>query len=102
MQYIHFTDQQKEQAAGVDLAAFLMSRGEKLIRSGRDMRLERDHSVTIRGSEWFDHAQQKGGGAISFVRQFYDLDYPDAVNLLLGGGGVAYPAARERMREPPK
>lgn len=102
MPYIHFTDQQKEQAAGVDLAVFLESRGEKLIRSGRDMRLERDHSVTIRGSQWFDHASQKGGGPISFVRQFYGLDYPSAVNLLLGGGGMAYPAAREQVWEPPK
>lgn len=102
MPYIHFTDQQKEKAAGVDLAAFLESRGEKLIRSGRDMRLARDHSVTIRGNSWFDHAQQKGGGPISFVRQFYDMDYPSAVNLLIGGGGVVYPAAKERVQEPPK
>jgi len=102
MPYIHFTDQQKEQAAGVDLVAFLESRGEKLIRSGRDMRLDRDHSVTIRGSEWFDHATQKGGGPISFVRQFYDIDYLSAVELLLGKNGVAYPTARERVREPPK
>ena len=102
MPYIHFTDQQKEQAAGVDLAAFLESRGEKLIRSGRDMRLDRDHSVTIRGNRWFDHAAQKGGGPISFVRQFYDLDYPSAVNLLLGGGGVVHPAAREQVRKPSK
>ena len=102
MPYIHFTDQQKEQAAGVDLAAFLESRGEKLIRSGRDFRLTSDHSVTIQGNRWYDHATQTGGGPISFVRQFYDLDYPSAVNLLLGGGGVACPAAKERVREPPK
>ena len=102
MPYIHFTDQQKEQAAGVDLAAFLESRGEKLTRSGRDFRLTSDHSVTIQGNRWYDHAQQKGGGPISFVRQFYGLDYPRAVELLLGKSGVAYPAARERVREPPK
>jgi hypothetical protein len=102
MPYIHFTDQQKEQAAGVDLAAFLMSRGEKLIRSGRDMRLERDHSVTIRDNSWYDHAEEKGGGPISFVRRFYDLNYPDAVNLLLGGGGIAPPAAKKQVQEPPK
>lgn len=102
MPYIHFTDQQKEQAAGVDLAAFLESRGEKLTRSGRDFRLTSDHSITIRGNHWYDHATQKGGGPISFVRQFYDLDYPSVVNLLLGGGGVAYPATKERVREPPK
>ena len=102
MPYIHFTNQQKEQAAGVDLAAFLESRGEKLIRSGRDFRLTSDHSVTIQGNRWYDHAAQRGGGPISFVRQFYDLDYPSAVNLLLGGGGVIHPAARERVQEPPK
>ena len=102
MPYIHFTDQQKEQAAGVDLAAFLESRGEKLVRSGRDFRLTSDHSVTIQGNRWYDHASQKGGGPISFVRQFYGLDYPGAVELLLGGGGTVYPAARERVREPPK
>ena len=39
MPYVYFTDQQKEQAAGVDLAAFLESRGEKLTRLGRDFRL---------------------------------------------------------------
>lgn len=102
MPYIHFTDQQKEQAAGVDLAAFLESRGEKLVRSGRDFRLTSDHSVTIQGNRWYDHATQTGGGPISFVRQFYDLDYPSAINLLLGGGGVAYPTVRERAQEPPK
>lgn len=102
MPYIHFTDQQKEQAAGVDLAAFLESRGEKLVRSGRDFRLTSDHSVTIQGNRWYDHATQKGGGPISFVRQFYDLDYPSAVNLLLGGGDVVHPSARERVQAPPK
>lgn len=102
MPYIHFTEQQKQQAAGVDLAAFLESRGEKLIRSGRDRRLDRDHSVTIRGNEWYDHADQKGGGPISFVQRFYDLDYPAAMDLLLGGGGIPFPAAREREEEPPK
>lgn len=34
MPYIYFTDQQKEQAAGVDLAAFLESQGENLSAPG--------------------------------------------------------------------
>ena len=96
MPYIYFTDQQKEQAAGVDLAAFLESQGEKLVRSGRDMRLTSDHSITIRGNRWYDHAAQRGGGPISFVQRFYNLDYPDAVELLLGDGGTIYPTATSR------
>ena len=38
-QYIHFTEEQKEQAASVDLESFLLHRGEKLIASGHEKRL---------------------------------------------------------------
>ena len=68
--YIHFTEEQKEQAASVDLEEFLRRKGERLITSGRDKRLSSDHSVTIRGNEWFDHAICQGGHAISFVQKF--------------------------------
>ena len=45
------TDEQKQRAASADLEAFLRSRGERLISSGKDKRLASDHSVTIRGNE---------------------------------------------------
>ena len=83
--FIYFTEAQKERAASVDLESFLRQRGEKLLPSGRDKRLARDHSVTVRGCEWFDHASRQGGRAISFVQRFYDLSYPEAVSLLLDG-----------------
>lgn len=90
--YIHFTDEQKQRAASVDLEAFLRSRGERLISSGRDKRLASDHSVTIHGNEWYDHAEEKGGTAISFVQRHYGVGYAEAVSTLLEGKpGVAYP-----------
>ena len=79
MPYIHFTEEQKNRAASVDLEEFLRMRGEKLTRSGGEKRMASDHSVTIRGNEWYDHATEKGGGPISFVRDFYGLSYPEAV-----------------------
>lgn len=101
--YIHFTEEQKQQAASVDLERFLLCRGEKLITSGREKRLARDHSVTVRGNEWYDHAEERGGHAVSFVQKFYGLSYPDAVSLLLGGAaGNAFPAASEKEPEEPK
>ncbi len=101
--YIPFTTEQKERAASVDLEEFLRRRGEKLITSGRDKRLASDHSITIRGCEWFDHATEQGGRAISFVKQFYGLSYPDAMSLLLGDDlGGSYPAAKEMMPAPAK
>ena len=98
--YIHFTDEQKQRAASVDLEAFLRSRGERLISSGRDKRLASDHSVTIRGNEWYDHAEEKGGTAISFVQRYYSVGYAEAVSTLLGDElGVAYPQRSEKLAE---
>lgn len=58
--YIHFTDEQKERANSVDLEEFLRRRGEKLLRSGREFRLDRRHRITVRGGEWYDHAACQG------------------------------------------
>lgn len=101
--FVYFTDDQKLRANSADLVELLRRRGEKLIRSGREYRLASDHSVTVRGNEWFDHGDERGGHAVSFVRKHYGLSYPDAVLLLLGGEqGAAYPPAPERETEPQK
>ncbi len=102
-QYIHFTEEQKILAGSVNLEEFLRLRGEKLLASGREKRLASDHSITVRGNEWFDHAAGKGGGPVSFVQTHYGLSYPEAMTLLLGGeAGQVYPSARERKEEPSK
>lgn len=102
--YIFFTEEQKRRANEVDLEEFLRLRGERLLKSGPERRMASDHSVTVRGSRWYDHAQEKGGGPVGFVQTFYGLSYPEAVSLLLGGEqGQAYPAARpepERQKAP--
>lgn len=102
MPYIHFTEEQKLRANSVDLAEFLKRQGEKLLPSGRDKRLSSDHSITVCGNEWFDHASEEGGGAISFVQNFFNLSYPEAVTCLLGGEqGVVYePVKKKQQKEP--
>ena len=98
-QYIPFSQEQKEQAAATDLEAFLQSRGERLIRSGREKRLASDHSVTIHGSQWYDHAEQRGGNAISFLQHYYNMSFPEAMLSLLGGDFK--PVERERSEPKP-
>lgn len=101
--YIHFTEEQKLRASSVDLEDFLLHQGETLIRSGRDKRLKSNHSVTIRGNEWYDFATCRGGDTVSFVRTFYGLSYPEAVSWLLSGEtGQAYQSAPPKKVEPPK
>ncbi|MGI6748451.1 MAG: DUF3991 and toprim domain-containing protein [Anaerovoracaceae bacterium] len=99
--YVHFTDDQKCRANNVDLVDFLQRHGEKLLPSGRDKRLASDHSITIRGNEWYDHSAEKGGYAIDFVRQFYGLSFPEAVTMLLGGEqGESYRPVSQKAQEP--
>ena len=90
MPYIPFTDEQKQLANSVDLAEYLRVRGEKLERAGIEHKLiycdssGRHDSITLRGSTWFDHKNQIGGGAIKFMQEFYDMDFQTAVQELLG------------------
>lgn len=93
MPYIHFTEKQKQLASSVNLEEFLRRQGEKLIPSGREYRLESDHSITVRGNQWYDHAMEFGGGPVSCVRRFYDLSYPEAMTLLLSGGQIEAPVS---------
>ena len=103
MPYIHFTEDQKLRASEVDLELFLRSQGETLIRSGPEYRLASDHSITVQGNEWYDHAAEHGGGPISFVQNFYNLSYPEAVTLLLGGEqGVVHERAKKQEERPKK
>jgi len=101
MGYVYFTDDQKQRANAVDLEDFLIRQGEKLLRSGREKRLASDHSITVRGNEWYDHAAEKGGCAIDFVQMFYGRSFPDAVTMLLNGEqGQAYRPSEQRKPEP--
>lgn len=90
MPYIPFTEEQKVIANSVNLAEFLRMRGEKLERVGREHKLiyydgsGKHDSITLRGSTWFDHKNQVGGGAIKFMQEFYDMDFQTAVQELLG------------------
>ena len=102
-EYISLTDEQKRRANAVDLEDFLLRRGERLIPSGHDKRLASDHSVTIRGSEWYDHEIRQGGRAIDFVRMYDGCSFQEAVTKLLNGEqGQAFRPAKERKSEPPK
>ena len=90
MPYIPFTEEEKMTANSVDLSDFLRVRGEKLERAGREYKLiysddSGSHdSITIRGSKWFDHKNQTGGGAIKFMQYHYGMDFPTAVQEVLG------------------
>lgn len=83
--FIYFTPEQIETAQNTDLVSFLRSRGETLGRSGSEYEW-RDGSakVTVRGNKWFHQYDRVGGKAIDFVCRFFNVDFPEAMRILLG------------------
>jgi len=97
--FIPFTQGQLYQAKHTDLAAFLETHGETLKRSGSELEWA-GHHVTIRGHQFFDQYENRGGTAIDFVRKYFDAGFPDAVQMLLGQNIAAVPV-EPRQRERP-
>lgn len=90
MPYIPYTNEQKQLANSVDLPTFLRMRGEKLVPVGREFKLVyhdgygKHDSITISGSQWYDHKNQIGGGPIKFMREHYGMNFQEAMQALLG------------------
>ena len=83
--YIPFTDEQKECAKQTDIYMFLSQRGERLRRSGSEWEWRYgDAKITIRGNVWYHQYDRIGGDAVEFVKRFFNADYTQAVQMLLG------------------
>ncbi len=101
--YIHFTEEQRDLARKTDIAELLRQNGEKLKRSGSEYEWkDGSQKVTVRGHLWYHQYEQTGGDAIDFVKRFYHMDYPEAVEYLLSGlGGTLITSAPiEKEKKP--
>lgn len=86
--YIQFTDEQKEQARRMDLTSLLKNQGETLKRAGGEYEWNyRGEKITLRGNLWYNQYTREGGDAITFVQQFYNMYFSEAVELLLSEQG---------------
>lgn len=94
----HYIDSQIYAANHVDLAAFLISRGEMLKQRGNQM-LWAKHQVWIDGCRWYSHYEAKGGYAIKLVMQYFGLSFQDAIKELLIEPFSTSKSISERMRK---
>lgn len=82
-----YSDEQIALANSVNLVDFLKMQGEKLIKSGKDMRWERNHSVTLRDNRYYKWKEGEGGYPIQFLKEFYNYDFKQAMEVLLSTVG---------------
>ncbi len=89
MSYVHYTEQQKDQARRTNIADLIIQTGGTLKRSGSEYEwMDGGQKVTIRGNLWYHQYEQKGGDAIDFVRRYLNKSYPEAMEYLLGGSSI--------------
>lgn len=98
MSYI-FTNEEVERAHNTDLASFLEGRHEVLERVGSNTFWSHNgERIAITGNLWYNFYTQKGGEAITFVKEFFNVGFGDAVGILLGESV----ASMEERSPPPK
>ena len=86
-----------------DIADLLRRQGETLKRSGKEYEWRNgSEKVTIRGNLFYHQYEGEGGDAIDFVRRFYNLDYPEAMEYLLGGTNGTLKTAQPVTQKPPE
>ena len=83
--YIEFTEEQKRRANEADLVTLLEHNGQHVKRVGSEYEWkDGDQTVSIKDNLWFHQYEQIGGNTVSFVRKFWGLSYPEAVQFILG------------------
>ena len=86
-----YTNEQIQRANDSSLETYLRKRGEQLKPSGTEFILiytdstGTHDSITIRNNKWYDHKNEIGGYPIQFMKEFYGLNFRDALKELLYG-----------------
>ena len=80
---MEYSKEQIQRANAVDIVDYLKSRGESVIKSGKEFRWKQHDSVTIDHNQWFRHSEGQGGNPIDFLMKFYNMTFPEAMEELI-------------------
>lgn len=82
--FIEFTAEQKQQANEADIVALLERNGQQVRKVGSQYEWKGSgRSVSILDNLWFDHYDQTGGNTLGFVKKYFGLSYPEAMQFIL-------------------
>lgn len=70
------------------LEEYLRSRGEVLLKEGRQFRVKKHSGLVVSGDMWYRHTLLKGGDTIDYLIGMEGVDFKKAVGILLHGSTV--------------
>ncbi len=86
MAYKKFNEEEIRKAAETDIVDLLRRQGEELKAAGSEYEWRHGADrITIRGCQWYNHYEGKGGNAINFVQTFCNKNFKKTMEFLLGG-----------------
>ncbi len=78
------SDEMKRKANETDLVSILEHNGQQVKRVGSEYEWkDGGQTVSIKGNLWFHQYEQIGGTTVGFIRKFWGLSYPEAVQFIL-------------------
>ena len=85
MVYKKFSEEEIKKAAETDIVDMLRRQGEELKAVGSEYEWKHGADrITVRGSQWYNHYEERGGNAIKFVQEFFGKNFKEAMEYLLG------------------
>ena len=101
MAYKKYSEQEITRAAETDLVDMLRRQGEELKSVGSEYEWKHGADrITIRGGQWYNHYEQKGGNAIKFVQEFFGKNFKESMEYLLGSSAGELKQAKPMEQKP--
>lgn len=101
----YYTQEDKDRANAADIVGLLERSGiYPSYNRGEYIWKNNGHEIYIKDNLWFDHYDQVGGKTVSFVKKYFDRDFKDAMEFILGNYGldpIRMPANRRSLRSKP-
>jgi len=79
-------------ARRANIEIYLKSKGEILLKEGRQYRVKRHHGLVISENKWYSHILSKGGNTLDYLVEIEGMDFKKAVQILIKEGtGIVLP-----------
>ena len=70
------------QAHRASVENYLKSKGETLVKEGKQYRIQKHPGLVVSGNKWYSHTLLKGGNTLDYLVEMEGMDFKNAVTEL--------------------